>query len=234
MLAAALLLPAVNAAAGAAAIARTDANSVAAHAQLLQKAHAGRIELYFLGDSITRRWGTADPQYHPLYANWLHNFQGWNAADFGWGGDTTANILWRVEHGELDGVNPRVIVLLAGTNDLGTALARHERARDTEHEVVAGIAALVRSCRARAPQATLILTAITPRIDHRELLPLIGRINRHLAGLADGRHVRYLDIGPQLLDAHGDPHPGMLNPDGLHLAVDGYQPPPSRDPGLDH
>jgi hypothetical protein len=58
----------------------------------------------------------------PALSTCTSNFHGWNAADFGCGGDTTANILWRLERGELDGVNPRVIVLLAGTNDLGAGL----------------------------------------------------------------------------------------------------------------
>ncbi len=123
--------------------------------------------------------------------------------------------------------------------------------------MVAGITALVRSCRRRAPHATLILVSITPRVDHPELLPLIGRINQRIARLADGRRIRYLDIGAHMLDAQGEPSPGMLNADGLHLAVTGYQvwadaltpllrellgpraatdtaPPPSRDPGLNH
>jgi len=90
---------------------RTDANSMLAHEQLLDKARRGGIDVYFLGDSIVRRWGATD--YPELLANWKANFFGWNAANFGWGADRIENILWRVEHGELDGVNPKVIVLLA-------------------------------------------------------------------------------------------------------------------------
>src|SRR6478752_2049913 len=98
-------------------VARTDLNSLKAHAQLLEKAKQGRIDIYFEGDSITRRWGATD--YPQLLANWNQNFFGWNAADFGWGADRIENILWRLDHGELDGVNPKVIVLLAGTNNVG-------------------------------------------------------------------------------------------------------------------
>src|SRR5204863_3884555 len=100
-------------------VARTDQNSLTAHAQLLEKAKQGRIDIYFEGDSITRRWGATD--YPELLANWNRNFFGWNAADFGWGADTIQNILWRLANGELDGVDPKVIVLLAGTNDAGKA-----------------------------------------------------------------------------------------------------------------
>src|SRR5215472_9244758 len=73
------------------AVARTDENSRIAHKDLLAKARTGRIDIYFEGDSITRRWGATD--YPELLANWKRNFFGWNAANFGWGGDTTQNIL---------------------------------------------------------------------------------------------------------------------------------------------
>ncbi len=91
---------------------RMDQNSLTAHAQLVEKARQGGIDIYFEGDSITRRWGALDRP--DLLANWKHNFFGWNAADFGWGGGTIQNILWRLNNGELDGVDPKVIVLLAG------------------------------------------------------------------------------------------------------------------------
>ena len=96
---------------------RADRNSHLAHQQLLAKAKSGGIDVYFLGDSITRRWGALD--YPDFLAHWKKTFHGWNAGDFGWGGDRTENILWRLENGELDGVDPKVIVILAGTNNVG-------------------------------------------------------------------------------------------------------------------
>src|SRR6202044_1449357 len=99
---------------------RTAANSLVAHAQLVAKVKQGGIDVYFEGDSITRRWGALD--YPDLLANWKQNFNGWNAADFGWGADKTQNILWRLDNGELDGVNPKIVVLLAGTNNVGNAV----------------------------------------------------------------------------------------------------------------
>src|SRR5204863_6095931 len=97
--------------------ARTDRNSQIAHEQLVEKARQGKIDLYFVGDSITRRWGATD--YPDFLSNWKENFYGWNAGNFGWGGDLTQHILWRLENGELDGVNPKIIVILAGTNNVG-------------------------------------------------------------------------------------------------------------------
>src|SRR5438046_1221638 len=145
----------VDASSGAAdrAAPRSDRNSVIAHEQLLEKAKRGKIDVYFEGDSIVRRWGALD--YPDLLANWKQNFFGWNAADFGWGADRTQNILWRLEHGELDGIDPKVIVLLAGTNNVGT----EPRDEATVAEIVRGVKAIVDLCRQKAPNATIILTA---------------------------------------------------------------------------
>src|SRR3954453_3227524 len=96
---------------------RPDKNSQLGHEQLVRKAKSGGIDVYFEGDSITRRWGATD--YPELLDNWKKNFFGWNAADFGWGADRVENILWRLENGELDDINPKVVVLLAGTNNVG-------------------------------------------------------------------------------------------------------------------
>src|ERR1044072_1683620 len=103
---------------------RTDQNSQLAHAQLLEKARKGGIDVYFEGDSITRRWGTSDDQYKEFLANWRQNFFGWNAANFGWGGDTIQNILWRLGNGELDNINTQIILVLAGTNNVGDRSAQ--------------------------------------------------------------------------------------------------------------
>ena len=116
-----MMVSVVHAQDGSQPVARGDENSRLAHAQLLDKARRGGIDVYFAGDSITRRWGTSDAQYRDFLDNWTRNFFGWNAANFGWGGDTSQNILWRLIEGELDGVHPKVIVLMAGTNNVGGA-----------------------------------------------------------------------------------------------------------------
>src|SRR5204863_9511591 len=87
------------------------------HAELvgLAKRARGDIDVYFEGDSITRRWQATHRE------NWDRNFRGWKAANFGAGGDGTQNVLYRIENGELDGVNPKVVVLMIGTNNVGAA-----------------------------------------------------------------------------------------------------------------
>jgi lysophospholipase L1-like esterase len=191
--------------------ARTDKNSQIAHEQLLAKRKQGRIDVYFEGDSITRRWGATD--YPQLLANWRKNFYGWNAADFGWGADRIENILWRLENGELDDVNPRVIVLLAGTNNVVDAAA----APELTNNVTRGLAAILRVMRAKAPDAVIILMGIFPRNDNMAVMPEIDAINANLAKMADGRGIRYLNINGGLAD-------GTLNAvDKLHPTLAGYQ-----------
>src|SRR5438105_862100 len=136
---------------------RTDQNSLTAHTRLLEKRHKGRIDIYFEGDSITRRWGATD--YPELLANWNDNFFGWNAADFGWGADTIQNILWRLKNGELDGVHPRVIVLLAGTNNVGRTMPAGGDAAKVA-DITRGLRSILDIMRAKAPNAEIVLMGI--------------------------------------------------------------------------
>ena len=205
---------------------RTDRNSEIAHEQLLAKRKQGRIDVYFEGDSIARRWGATD--YPQLLDNWNKNFFGWNVADFGWGADRVENILWRLENGELDGVHPKVIVLLAGTNNVGHTVPP-EGIDAAAANVTRGLQAVVRVMREKAPDAVIILTAIFPRNDFSRndemaVIPQIDNINVNLAKMADGRKIRYLNINNQLADSSGKLFDGMMNErDKLHPTLKGYQ-----------
>jgi lysophospholipase L1-like esterase len=199
---------------------RRDANSQLAHKQLLEKAAKGGIDIYFEGDSITRRWGASDAMYKENLANWTTNFFGWNAADFGWGADRVENILWRLENGELDGVNPKIIVLLAGINNVGAMPGDDAKVAD----ITRGLKAVVDICQQKAPNATIILTAIFPRNDNMAVIPTINKINDNLAQIADGKKIRYLNVNDRLADKDGKLFDGMMNSrDKLHPTVKGYQ-----------
>jgi lysophospholipase L1-like esterase len=201
---------------------RTDQNSRLAHEQLLAKAKQGRIDIYFEGDSITRRWGATD--YPEFLANFKENFFGWNAADFGWGADRVENILWRLNNAELDGVNPKVIVLLAGTNNVGNVV----RTPDPANEISRGLAMAIDIMLSKAPGATIIVTAVFPRNDNPAVMPTINQINDNMESIVKsmvkgGKRVRYLNINAKLADANGKLYEGMMNPDKLHPALKGYQ-----------
>ncbi len=185
------------------------------HSEHLVKARTGKIDTYFLGDSITRRWGALD--YPEFLAHWQKSFHGWNAADFGWGGDSTHQILWRIQNGELEGVNPKVIVLLAGTNNIGD-----KPKPGAAVDAAEGIAAIIETCQAKAPDATIILMAIFPRNDNEESNRLVAEANRFIAKYADGKKVRFLNINDQLADQNGKLFEGMAV-DNLHLSLKGYE-----------
>ena len=199
---------------------RTDSNSMIAHRALLAKRTQGTIDVYFEGNSIVRRWGATD--YPDFLANWKTNFFGWNAADFGWGADRIENILWRLENGELDGVNPKVIVLDGGTNNVGQRPGGDAKVDD----ITRGIRALIDACRRKAPNATIILNGIFPRNDNRAdptaVNAEIARINENIARMADGKSIRYVNINDKLADKDGKLFDGM-SVDGLHPTVKGYQ-----------
>jgi len=200
---------------------RQDKNSMVAHEQLVAKAGQGRIDLYFVGDSITRRWGCSDKAYADLYANWRSHFYGWNAGNFGWGGDTTHNVLWRMQNGELDAVHPKVIVLQVGTNDIGAVVYDVKERQDKVEEIVSGIEAILATCQEKSPEAVIVLTGIFPRADNATAIPLIASVNERLAILADQSRVRFININHQLADSEGRPLDGMTV-DGLHLSVKAY------------
>ena len=205
-------------------IARTDENSRIAHAQLVEKARRGGIDVYFEGDSITRRWGTSDAAYRDFFDNWTRNFFGWNAANFGWGADTVQNILWRLTDGELDDVHPKVIVLMAGTNNVG-GMPRDGVDTAIVDNVANGVRAVLDVMQRKAPNATVILMGITPRVDSRggaSVMPTIAAINDRYARFADGRRIRYVNINAQLARDDGTPREGVTV-DGLHLSLTGYQ-----------
>lgn len=205
-------------------VARTDENSRVAHTQLLDKARRGGIDVYFEGDSITRRWGTSDTAYRTFFEHWTRSFFGWNAANFGWGGDTVQNILWRLAEGELDGVRPKVIVVMAGTNNVG-GMPRDGVDAAVVESVTNGMKAVLDLMQRQAPEATIVLMGITPRADSRggaSVMPTIDAINERYGKLADGRRIRYVTLNAQLARADGAPREGVTV-DGLHLSLAGYQ-----------
>ena len=96
------------------------------HEQFLAEAKQGNIDLLFLGDSITQGWGDN--------AVWKRYYGPRHAANFGIGGDRTQHVLWRIQHGEIDGIHPGVVVLMIGTNNTRV---------NTPDEIAAGVKAIV-------------------------------------------------------------------------------------------
>jgi lysophospholipase L1-like esterase len=180
------------------------------HEKFLKIAAAGNIGLLFIGDSILDILPSNGPK------TWA-KFAPYHPADFGVGGELTEDVLWRLENGELDGINPKVVVLLIGTNNLGWG--------DKPEWVAAGITKIVGLIRQKLPESKILLLGIFPRQDqgpakialYAQEVPATNQI---IAKLDDGRHIRYLDIGSKFLDAEGKiPHDVMR--DKLHPTAKG-------------
>jgi lysophospholipase L1-like esterase len=168
----------------------------------------------FLGDSITERWANN--------AAWKKSFAPLKAANFGIGGDRTEHVLWRITEGkELEGITPKVAVLLIGANNF------HMKGE----EIAVGIEAIVTELRKAKPQMKIFLLGIFPRGPRKpsdptkvvpEEQPKTKAINDRIAKLDDGRSVFFMDIGGKFLNKDG--HLLQENmPDFLHLSPKGYE-----------
>ena len=137
------------------------------------------------------------------------------AGNFGIGGDRTQHVLYRLQNGELEGVSPKVFVLMIGTNNLGG---------NKNDEIVAGNKAIVDEMLKKNPNAKVLLLGIFPRWiskDNHAIQPRIKEINAELAKLADGKKITFLDIGEKFL-INGELTTEVM-PDGLHPNAKGYQ-----------
>jgi len=178
------------------------------HQRHAKAAATGSISLLFLGDSITEGWG------RPGQAVWQRHFAVLDGAHFGIGGDQTQHLLWRIEHGELDGLAPDSVVLLIGTNNLYT---------NTAAEIAEGIAVILREIRTRTPRSHVLLMGVLPRGRAPEApeRAKICELNALLSGYADCA-ITYLDIGAQFLNPDGSLRIDLM-PDGLHPSAAGYE-----------
>jgi beta-glucosidase len=181
----------------------------AAHDAFVARAARGDLDVIFLGDSITERFPTHGAQ------TWTREIAPLGTvADFGISGDRTQFILWRAQHGELAGSGARVVVLMAGTNNLASA---------TSAEVARGVTAIVATVRQQLPDAIVLLCAILPRgLPDDPLRAQLADVNARIAQLADGDAVRWVDAGGAFVDGDGR-IPSELMPDGLHPAEAGYE-----------
>ena len=193
-----------------------DAHWMQRHEDFLKIARRGNIDLLFLGDSITDKWRTTGSNV------WNHYYGRLHAANFGINGDRTQHVLWRINHGELDGIHPKVVVLLIGTNNTGKERGS-DRIRNTTPEAIDGVTAVVRAVQAKLPQSKILLLALFPRADEVAPPPAeIRKINAAIARLADGHRVVFLDIGPKFLEPDGTLSRSLM-PDQLHPSERGYE-----------
>jgi len=192
-------------------------NWMALHESFIARAKQGNVDLLFLGDSITAGWLWEKGGLNI----WNRYYAPRHAAEFGVGYDRTQNVLWRIEHGELEGIQPKVVVLLIGTNNCGNE--DNGKPRNSTPEVVEGVTAIVRELRVKLPTGKILLLGIFPRGDQND--PVRGQlkeVNSQLARLDDGKMVKFLDLGPRFLEADGTLSREIM-PDLLHPDEQGYR-----------
>jgi lysophospholipase L1-like esterase len=188
---------------------RADSNGVTRQNLVMKRAkeNPGACDVLLLGDSITQGWESRGKRV------WQSAFGNLKCLNLGVSGDCTQHVLWRLENGQIDGLKPKVIVLMIGTNN----------AANTEGEVVEGIQGVVTQIRARQPETKVILMGILPRGE--DFSPLRGKllqVNQVLANSDDGKNVFFIDLGSRFVDAKGR-IPRDLMPDFLHMNEAGYK-----------
>ena len=198
-----------------------------AHEGFLARGKAGPVGLLFVGDSITAGWANATRTH--IWETYYGKYQ---PANFGIGGDQTQHVIWRIENGELDGLSPKVTVLMLGTNNTSAAPIGH-----TSAEIAAADKKIVELIRAKMPGTKVLLLAVFPRgakkdaagkitdsaiTDAARRTEIINAVNLELAKLDDGVNVRYLDINASFVGQDGK-IPFAIMPDQLHPNTAGYQ-----------
>jgi len=191
---------------------RTDATATNRLAELNRrvKENAGAAQLIFIGDSITQGWeGNGREVWAKYYA---HR----NALNLGIGSDRTEHVLWRLEHGNLDGLHPKVAVVLIGVNN-----APDES--NSPRMILEGVTAVVAKLREKLPQTKILLLGIFPfREDFHPQRAKVLEVNQALHKLDDGEWVRFLDFGYIFLARDGHIPVEMMR-DFVHPTPHGYQ-----------
>jgi lysophospholipase L1-like esterase len=170
----------------------------------------GDAQLLMIGDSITHGWEGSGREVWEKYYGKRH------AVNLGIGGDQTQHVLWRLEHGNIDGIHPKLAVLMIGTNNAG--------ARNTPAQIAAGVKAIVEKLRANLPTTKVLVLAIFPRGEKPDnpLRKVNEAANEKIAKLADNQNVFYLDIGKKFLKEDGT-LPTEIMRDHLHPGAQGYE-----------
>ena len=174
-------------------------------------AEAGdKAQVIFIGDSITQGWEGAGKEV------WANYYAHRHAVNLGIGGDRTQHVLWRLDHGNLDGLKPKAAVVMIGTNNSNGE-------DNTVEQIAEGVTAIVKKLRDKLPDTKVILIAIFPRGENpQSQRGKLLQVNQILQRLGDNRDVFYVDFGYKFVDAHGLISASLM-PDYLHLTPPAYE-----------
>ena len=184
------------------------------HAACVELMKARQPEIVMLGDSITHFWGGEPVGGRRTGVDeWDRFFAGKRVVNLGYGWDRTENVLWRLMNGEFEHVNPKVVVVMIGTNNIDL---------NTADEIAAGITAICAELHRRAPAAHILLLGIFPRGKTPDAdRAKVDAVNQRIASLDGTNGVTYLDIGKTFLEANGSISDEVMY-DYLHPSAKGY------------
>jgi lysophospholipase L1-like esterase len=173
----------------------------------------GNVDLIFIGDSITQRWEQDGKDA------WKRYYARRNAVNLGIDGDRTQQVLWRLDHGNIDGISPKLAVLLIGTNNI---------LESPPKKIADAVKLIVERLRTKLPNTKVLLLGILPRTATRgdresDVRSAIAATNKWLAALANNRIVYFTDIGAKFLTADGKLAKEALTADAVHLSAKGYE-----------
>jgi lysophospholipase L1-like esterase len=174
----------------------------ARHEEKLARVRQGHVDLVFLGDSITQDWEErGPPEWRDFLPSWQRFYGDRNAVNLGFKGDTTASLLWRLQHGEIDGIQPKAAVVMIGANNNG-------RVHWSAEKTLGGIAAVITEIHRKLPATKVLLVSVLPSERSAWVDQTTADINRGLAqryGRGADPAVRYVDVtGVFMRDGHLD------------------------------
>jgi lysophospholipase L1-like esterase len=186
---------------------KPSASFMARHEKFLARTKSGPVDVLFVGDSITQGWETSGR------ALWKQHYEPLKAANFSIAGDRTEHVLWRLSNGELDGITPKVIVLLIGSNNY----------RAPEGDIMRGVRANVTLIKTKLPKTKILVLGLLPRGPEgkNSLRGKFAYVNKDLAKLDNQQQIRFLDLSPKFLDPKSK-IPKDLMADGMHPTQKGY------------
>ncbi len=181
--------------------------------QKFKQAESEKIDIVFLGDSITNFW---EGNGKETYAKWFGNRR---VLNLGFSGDRTQQTIWIVkDSGILEKIDPKLFVLMIGTNNVGWKETDPAQTQE-------GIREILRILREKKPNAKIVLFAVFPRgADNQDpMRRLVNEINEGIPAMADGQNICFVNINSQLLEADGETLSRDTMPDLLHPGEKGYE-----------
>ncbi|MFA6286194.1 MAG: GDSL-type esterase/lipase family protein [Opitutaceae bacterium] len=180
------------------------------HQKLLARTAQGGVDIMFLGDSLTMLWDKEGK------AVWDARFAPLKAANYGIGSDSTRQVIWRLENGELDNLNPKLVVLMIGTNNI-----YGDHNSGTDAEIVEGVAKIIGLIHAKAPSSKVLLLGVLPR-QNAFFTNRTAALNKELSTYATKNKIQFIDASAKFLNAEGAIAPALFKPDQVHLTAEGY------------